>query len=608
MKGRILIITTVLFLEFFIGSATGVQRTILSVYSSNFAQGFILALPVISFGIFKSVADVLGGFIINRLGRKPILIIGSFIYAIGVSLIIFLVDVIGLILGNLLIGFGEGLLYATAAVAITDILGSEEASRSFGYMEGTAYIGYGLGAIIGGFLWSNYGISTGFIYSLFASIVAIVLAVLFKETRVFLLKDKRYVYESKVPTTYVVRRCFSTISILATYIASHIAKVADTLIWIAIPLFLALRGFSALEIGVIQGALMFVWSLMMPFWGEISDKLGRKILATLGLFLNSLSILLYPFANAFPEALLLTTLMGIGYAMYYPILPAMSIDLAPVGGKAIAVGLYRALRDSGYVSGAILVGLLLNNLGFSGSFSLISLLLMTITGLTFILLRETRPFWPFFGMVVKHSSLMRDIVAIQKNVIESLFDGKTEEAQQFMKKIKKIEREADSIKRLAMGKMWTTFLPLGDRMDFERLIECIDRIAGAILECDERLLRVNLKNVNGELRELLINMDNELVSLANKFIENLEALRISPIYAFYLTDEVEHIESRIDRIRSRLMVKIRELIDEGKIDILSAIDLRDAVDLMEMVADDFEDASDIIRIIFYKHSGITIIQ
>jgi len=92
--------------------------------------------------------------------------------------------------------------------------------------------------------------------------------------------------------------------------------------------------------------------------------------------------------------------------------------------------------------------------------------------------------------------------------------------------------------------------------------------------------------------------------LRAKFLENLKALKLSPLYAINLSVEVERGEGRVDRIRAKLLDKIRELVDQGKIDFLTAIDLRDAVDLLEMVADDFEDASDIIRIIAYKHAAI----
>ncbi|RLF03053.1 MAG: hypothetical protein DRJ64_08675, partial [Thermoprotei archaeon] len=124
---------------------------------------------------------------------------------------------------------------------------------------------------------------------------------------------------------------------------------------------------------------------------------------------------------------------------------------------------------------------------------------------------------------------------------------------------------------------------------------------GAILESNERILRVKPKILSQKLKDELLNMNRHLVRVAEKFIDNISALKISPVYALKVSDLVEKEETKVDAIRNKIMHLIRQQLEFDEIDLLSAIDLRDSVDLMELVADDLEDASDIIRIISYKH-------
>ncbi len=599
---RKLLIMLILAAEALVGSATGVQRTALSTLLQRYG-GFLVALPVLSFGVFKATADILAGVLAHRRGRRIVFVLGALLYLAGVALILYIEPPLGFILGNTLVGMGEGIVFATAAVSLTDILGSEASSRSFGFMEGFAYMGYGTGAFLGGLFWQLYSPMSGFLYAAAAAAAALALTLAISETREYVLQEKRYRYEADVETKAALRSLLGNPSVLAAMAAAHVAKIGDTLAWVLIPLLLVSRSIGSLQVGLIQSTMILVWALMMPLWSELSDRAGRRPLAALGLLLNAGAILLYPSLSGFHQFLLLTIIMGVSYAMYYPVLPAPIVDVAPLKVKDIAVGIYRGVRDSGYATGAILTGLLLAPGSLGEPFIYVGLLLAVTGALFSLFFRETRPAWPFFDLVVQHAKVMRDIIEAQRDVIEAVFDNDARGAEEGVALIKDLERVGDQLKREIMGRIWSSFLPMGDRMDFERLVEELDRIAGAVLECDERLLRVEASPILGDVKKLMLKMNSEILRLADTFIENLHALKSSPLYAVNLAVEVDHGEGRVDRIRARLLDEVRSLARRGDIDVLTAIDLRDAVDLLEMVADDFEDASDIIRIIAYKHAA-----
>jgi len=600
---RRLLVILILSAEALVGSATGVQRTVLSSVLRGYG-GFLLILPIMSFGIFKATADVVAGLLAHKRGRRAVFVLGAAVYLLGVSTILSLPPPLSFVLGNTLVGMGEGIVFASAAVALTDVLGSQASSRSFGFMEGFAYMGYGAGAFLGGLFWQLYGPMSGFTYAAAAAAAALAATLALSETKELVLEEKRYRYEADVEASVALGSLLRNPSIVAAMAAAHVAKIGDTLVWALIPLLLLTRSVGSVEIGLIQSSMIVVWALMMPLWSELSDRIGRRLLATLGLLLNAGAVILFPSMWGFHQFLLLSLIMGVSYAMYYPVLPAPVVDVAPLKVKDIAVGVYRGVRDSGYASGALLTGLLLSSgRDVAAPFIYIGALLALTAASFSLTFRETRPAWPFFDLVVQHAKVMRDVMEAQGDLIRAVFSGRIEEAEEHMARIKDLERAGDQLKREIMGRIWSSFLPMGDRMDFERLVEELDRIAGAVLESDERLLRIEPSPILRDVGKLMEEMNSEIVKLAEIFIENLHALKTSPLYAVNLSVEVDHAEGRVDRIRSRLLNEIRALVKREDIDVLTAIDLRDAVDLLEMAADDFEDASDIIRIIAYKHAA-----
>jgi len=599
---KISIASAILFLQFVLGSAVGIQRTIISIFSRKFIDSALIAfLPIISFGLLKGIIDFFGGIISDKIGRKISMAIGIVAYSIGIYLIIYFENLESLIIGNILIGTGEGLNHIASMAALSDIFTSEESATSFGFMEGFAYTGYGVGAIIAGFLSSSYRIQASFYFGFYASLFAFIFALLFiKETKHLIKREKRYEYE-EITIRKGIGKVFRYPSLIITYIVAHITKLSDSLMWAALPLYLQTKGYGFIGIGLIEGIFIFFWALSMPFWGRLSDRVGRKPIVSIGVTINALSIILFLYSNSMLDNIMTAVLLGLSYGMHYPVLPALTTDLAPLGIKATALGIFRGLRDSGIFTGAILIGLLLDILGLNQAFYIISVLLFISSALIFVIAKETRPTWPFFRLVYEHVQKIKEIIILHGDFLNMYISGNIREAYKINKKIKNLEREADIIKRQIMGKIWASAIPIGDSMDFEKLTETIDKIAGAILECNERITRINPKIIDSELKSELLNMNKHLIQVSDKFIENMNALRISPIYALKVSDLVEKEETKVDAIRNKIMHIIRKRLESGNIDLLSAIDLRDAVDLMELVADDLEDASDIIRIISYKH-------
>ncbi len=605
MRKETLALVLILMVELLVGSATGVQRTILSVATREALGSLPALLPILSFGVFKAAFDLAAGFISHKSGRRVALIAGTLAYFSGTLVILLLKPPLNFVLGNVLVGMGEGIVFATSAIAIGDVLGLEKSSLTFGYIESACYFGYALGAYVGGWVWNSFGSYETLVYIALSSGLAVLVAFSSLETKAYSEADRRRFSVAPKPKS-ALKIIVTNPSTLSALIAAHMAKVADSVVWGVMPLYVLSRGLDVYYAGYAQSLLLVVWSATMPFWSSYSDRAGRRLVSTLGLMVTAFMLIALPSTRSFPEILLVALALGISYAMYYPVLPAPISDMSPPAVRDIAVGFYRFARDSGYATGAILGSLMLQQSqgSYSSVFTNTGTLLAVTAALYSVFFRETRPTWPFLDLVIKHLETIGEILSIQKELIKDIFEGRIEEVQTKAARIKDLERKADRIKRELMWRIWSGVLPVSSRMDFERLVEEIDKVAGAVIECNERLLWVKYGPELRRLEPAIIEMVEETERLSKKLIDNLRMLRLSPAYAVSITMEIDAGERRVDALRSEVLQEVRRLVEEGKVDLMSALNVVEAVNLIELSSDDFQDAADIIRIIAYRHAAI----
>jgi MFS family permease len=99
-----------------------------------------------------------------------------------------------------------------------------------------------------------------------------------------------------------------------------------------------------------------VWCVGQLFTGAWSDRVGRKPLITAGMILQGAALALMATTTGFGPWALGAVLIGVGTALVYPTLIAAVGDRAHPSWRATAVGVYRLWRDTGYVVGALLGG------------------------------------------------------------------------------------------------------------------------------------------------------------------------------------------------------------------------------------------------------------
>ncbi len=147
------IIRPIAFIAFFAGN---MSTTFLPVYGKELwntavgiQQEIAIALPLSAEVLFVALFSVLGGFIVDRVGTKRLILIGGVIFAAGLAMCGLVPTLWLLIAGNAILGLGEGLMLVSLNTFISNYSDEEQRNRGFSGYNAAYLSGMNCGTVIG---------------------------------------------------------------------------------------------------------------------------------------------------------------------------------------------------------------------------------------------------------------------------------------------------------------------------------------------------------------------------------------------------------------------------------------------------------------------------
>ncbi len=384
--------TLLVIINVFVGAMVGLERTVIPLIAgADFgltSKAATLSF-LVSFGIVKALANLFAGRMSDRLGRKRILVAG-WLAGLPVPLLIMFAPSWGwVVFANVLLGINQGLCWSTTVIMKIDLVGPQRRGLAMGLNEAAGYIAVSLSALVTGYLASAYGLRPApFLPGVVFALLGLLLSTVFvREThRHAQLEAQQVSATSAAQTNAAHDRSFADVLLLtswrdrALFAASQAGMVNnlnDGMVWGLLPIYLAARGLSLDQIGIIAAVYPGVWGLSQLLTGALSDRWGRKWLIASGMWVQSIGIGLLVIGQGFGVWIAGAVLLGLGTALVYPTLLAAVSDVAHPDWRASAVGVYRLWRDGGYAVGAFLSGML------ADAFN-IPVAIAVIGGLTFL--------------------------------------------------------------------------------------------------------------------------------------------------------------------------------------------------------------------------------
>jgi EmrB/QacA subfamily drug resistance transporter len=340
-------------------------------------------------------------------GHKRIYISGFVLFVVG-SALCGLASSAGMLIGMRAVqACGAAMLYANSPAILTKSFPAAQRGRVLGAQVTFTYLGLTTGPSLGGWLASAFGWRSIFYINVPLGVLAVVLALrvieddrpesavetfdfagaaLFTGGLVALLValNRGHAWGWFAPATvallaaailmlaifFVVERrrtdpmldlslfrsrvlTASTVTALLNYICLY------SVLFVVPFLLIQARGLNTQQAGLVMTAQPIVVALVTPFSGTLSDRIGSRVLAALGMFVLSLGLVLLATTAGAPSLAPIAAslgVVGLGIGLFVSPNNSALMGAAPRHRQGIAAGILATARNVGMVLGVGLAG------------------------------------------------------------------------------------------------------------------------------------------------------------------------------------------------------------------------------------------------------------
>ncbi len=349
--------------------------------------GFVVGI----FGAGRFLTNLPAGFFAQKIGRKPILIIGPTIASLGYFITGYVDSIELILLSRLITGFGGGIHFVGAGIYLRDMSSIENRGRILSLQTISILIGQTIGPIIGGYIGEIYGLKSPFI---FASIILIIGIGLIIST---VIEPK--IIEAKASVKQNVKKQ-SFINTVRMFLKAGLLPIGLMTMssffhrsggrFTVAPLLIKEKGLSASNIGGFFSITSLSQLTSSTISGYLVDKLGRKTLIIPGSFIILISFYMFDNAITYQSILYVAILFGIGEGAISASTNTLFADKAPKGYEGITMGLHRTFGDLGFMIGPPILGFTIQKLSFSSALFIDGIIMLVCTIYVVIFTKETK--------------------------------------------------------------------------------------------------------------------------------------------------------------------------------------------------------------------------
>ncbi len=334
----------------------GMIIPILPLYAKSFqAEEWQIGLLLGCYSFMQFLASPVLGYISDRVGRKPVLLVSLVGSAIGYAVMANAHSLTMLFIARIIAGIC-GASVGTAAAYIADITPPENRSRRMGLIGAAFGVGFILGPAIGGIL-SHFSTAGPFWFGAglaFLNAIAVLL---------FLPEPEKHVKRSEaaVPVGPDATDRTGSDGIPILVVTYFVAIAGFAIVTMIYPQVLDRR----FNLSPTQISLVFVFLGLVGAFiqggaiGRLAKRFGDYKLAAIGLLVMAISMLLMPLAQNMGLFLLFTFGLAVGNSLAQPTLMAMASRLAAATAQGRVIGTVQSAGSLGRVVGPAAGGFML---------------------------------------------------------------------------------------------------------------------------------------------------------------------------------------------------------------------------------------------------------
>lgn len=157
-----------------------------------------------------------------------------------------------------------------------------------------------------------------------------------------------------------------------------------------LPVYARQLGAGGFAIGLIFGAFSISRTFLIPFFGRLSDRKGRKPVIVPGMLAYAVVSLAFMESSSVTALIVIRFLQGIASAALMPVIQAYVGDISPPGREGATMGFFNLSLFCGLSLGPLVGGGIRDHFGIQATFASMALLAFVGFGLTALLLPPAR--------------------------------------------------------------------------------------------------------------------------------------------------------------------------------------------------------------------------
>lgn len=334
-------------------------------YDNDYEALLNVAIIAVPYPLAEMVTANYFGLVSDRTGRKIIIVAGTSLAAVVVALYTLSNNVWYLATMHGIHGIGAAATVAPAIAMIADHAESCDRGRQMGWFDYSTFLGYIIGAVVGGFMIDFTGPTAGFL------IVAVLLGASAAMLQLLVKKEKPVVKAAAMEGFQALKKVFRIREIRLMF---PIWLIIATILGLAItylPRIMLSEDVSGSTIGIMFGAAGVALGLLQPFWGKVSDIVGRVPVMAYGVFsIFGIVVMVLGFSEYAFEmtdegiefkliGMIPLAILGLGAGAFVPAALAMMADSSDEECYGATMGLYSfALGFGAFIAESLGLGII----------------------------------------------------------------------------------------------------------------------------------------------------------------------------------------------------------------------------------------------------------